>query len=445
MDNKSLIVIIIFFFFLSSCNWGKKNSLTKNEKATVQEIRDFIKSNWDKTIRFHPNDSSTFIGLPKPYTVPCIDDKFQEMYYWDTYWTNKGLIIDGNIEQAKNNCDNIGFLIEKYGKMLNGNRTWYLNRSQPPLYCMMVMDVFKAGSDTLWLKKTIPIIEKEYNFWMTERITPTGLNRQFNSATDKQKLETFYYVGSRLGPNFDTTAIKTREEKLKIGSHFISECETWDFNPRFENRCEDFNPLDLNCYLYVYERNLASFHSLFNHADSTKWLSLAHKRKKLINKYLFNPNDSLFYDYDYVNNRHSGIVSAAIFHVLWAKIADDDQALAVVQNLPKLEYKYGISTCAPGERNYVYQWDYPNGWPPLQQIAVEGLQNYGYNTEANRIALKYFRAMIETYNKTNNLWEKYNVTDGSKNAVNEYQMPDMMGWTAGVFNCFAELLSDIEN
>ena len=441
MKNKIPVILFSLFLFFSACNNESKSFLTESEKLTVQEIRTFIKSNWDKTIRFHPNDSLTLIGLPKPYTVPCIDEAFQEMYYWDTYWTNKGLIIDGNIEQARNNCENILFLIEKYGKMLNGNRTWFLNRSQPPLFCMMVMDVFKATSDTVWLKKIVPGIEKEYHFWMTERISPTGLNCQGNSASDEEKLESFFHVGKRLGPNFDTSAVKTLEEKLRIGSHFISECETWDYNPRFENRCEDFNPLDLNCYLYIYEKNLAEFHSIFNSPDTIIWLELADKRKELINRTLFNTDDGLFYDYDFVHNRQSKIISAAIFHVLWAKIADKEQAKIIVSHLPKLEFEYGISTCAPGERNYVYQWDYPNGWPPLQQIAVEGLQNYGYNSDANRIALKYFRAMINTYEKTNNLWEKYNVTDGTLNAVNEYKMPDMMGWTAGVFNYFDEWLS----
>ncbi len=442
MRNNFLLITSIFFILLSACSQKNKNLFTESDRATIKEVRTFIKSNWDLTIRYHPKDSATLIGLPKPYTVPCIAETFQEMYYWDTYWTNKGLIIDGKIEQARNNCDNIKYLIQKYGKMLNGNRTWFLNRSQPPLFCMMVMDVFKATSDTVWLKKIVPAIEKEYFFWTTERITSNGLNRQFNSATNEEKLESYYNVGQRLGPNYDTIIIKTLKEKLEIGSHFISECETWDYNPRFGNRCENFNPLDLNCYLYIYEKNLAYYHSVFNSQDTVKWLELAEKRKNLMNQFLFNPDDGLFYDYDFVNNRHSKIISAAIFHVLWAKIANKEQAKTIVNNLAKLEFEFGISTCAPGERYYVYQWDYPNGWPPLQQIAVEGLRNYGYNSDADRIAMKYFKAMIETYKTTNSLWEKYNVSDGSKDAINEYTMPEMMGWTAGVFNYFDEMLKE---
>ena len=351
MNIRFLIFFSVAFILLGFCSSENKNRFTESEKATIQKVRGFIKNNWDKTIRFHPKDSLTLIGLPKPYTVPCIDDKFQEMYYWDTYWTNKGLIIDGNVEQARNNCENIRFLIDRYGKMLNGNRTWFLNRSQPPLFCMMVMDVFKSTSDTIWLKNIVPGIEKEYHFWMTDRTSRTGLNRQFNTATNEEKLESFNHVGQRLGPNFDTSAVKTLEEKLRIGSHFISECETWDYNPRFENRCEDFNPVDLNCYLYIYEKNLAYFYSILNLADSENWLELAEKRKKLINQYLHNPADGLFYDYDFVNEKQSEIISAAVFHVLWAKIASKEQAKEIVNHLSKLEFQYGISTCAPGERN----------------------------------------------------------------------------------------------
>ena len=57
---------------------------------------------------------------------------FLEMYYWDTYFTNVGLISEGRVELAKSNVDNMLWMVEKYGFMPNGNRNYYLNRSQPP-------------------------------------------------------------------------------------------------------------------------------------------------------------------------------------------------------------------------------------------------------------------------------------------------------------------------
>lgn len=98
------------------------------------KVKAFILENWNKTVRTNTADEGSLIGLPEPYTVPCIEGTFQEMYYWDTYFTNIGLILSGKIEQAICNTENMAYLIEKYGKMPNGNRTFYLNRSQPPFF-----------------------------------------------------------------------------------------------------------------------------------------------------------------------------------------------------------------------------------------------------------------------------------------------------------------------
>lgn len=434
-------LIILFLVVFCKTKTENKIILSQEEKNSIKKVREFIKSNWKNTIRSNLKDSATFIGLPRPYTVPCISGSFQEMYYWDTYFTNVGLIIDGNVEQAKNNCEDILYLVNRFGFMLNGNRTWYLDRSQPPYLSMMVFDVFSKTKDLDWLKKCLPGLEKEYEFWMTKRITPIGLNRFSNSSSVKDEKESFLTAGKRLGKNYDTTTYKTEAEKIQQGSHFYAECESgWDYNPRFESRCEDFCPVDLNCNLYMYEKNFAYFYSQLQKPDSSKWNQLAENRKILINKFLLNEKDQLFYDYDYVNKKHSTIYSAAVFSLLWSKIATQEQAKSILKNLSKLEFKYGIAACAPGKRKYSYQWDYPNGWACLQFIAVNGLQNYGYEEAAGRIAYKFVLTASKNFEKTKNLWEKYNIVDGSINVKNEYEMPAMMGWTAGTFVYMSDYL-----
>ena len=107
-------------------------------------VKAFILKNWDKTVRTNTENQGDLIGLPKPYTVPCIEGTFQEMYYWDTYFTNIGLLLSGKVEQAINNTENIAYLIERYGKMPNGSRTFYLNRSQPPFFSQAVRDIFEV-------------------------------------------------------------------------------------------------------------------------------------------------------------------------------------------------------------------------------------------------------------------------------------------------------------
>lgn len=432
---------ILKFILFSAIMIGIVSCKT-NVPEGVTKLRKFISENWKYSIRTNLLDTADLIGLPKPYSTPSINDKFMEMYYWDTYFTNVGLIIDGNIEQAKNNIENVLFLIDKFGYMPNGNRTYYLFNSQPPYASMMVRDVFEHNKDKAWLKKQIPTLEKEYNFWMTKRIATIGLNHYSNKATDAKKLEIYYALPKRLGKNFDTLLVKANNDRITIGSHFYAECESgWDFSPRFDSRCENFCPLDLNCLLYMNEQNMAYFYNVLGIPESSKWNTLAENRKKLINKYLYNPSDSLFYDYDFVNNKLSPIFSASIMNTLWSNLATKEQAEHIIKfGLPRLEFKYGITTCEPGERKYSYQWDHPNGWANIQYLTIKGLSNYGYNNDAKRVAQKYVTTVTICFEKTKNLWEKYNIVDGSINTNNEYGLPTLMGWTAGVYVYSADLL-----
>ena len=137
-------------------------------REDTSAIRAFISESWDSTIHYNPADTGTLIGLPYPYTVPGVGDTFPEMYYWDTFFTNEGLVLDGRLEQAKNNTDDMLYLVGRFGMMPNGNRTWYLDRSQPPYLSMMVSRVYEYTEDREWLAHAYDVLKKEYGFWMTE-------------------------------------------------------------------------------------------------------------------------------------------------------------------------------------------------------------------------------------------------------------------------------------
>ena len=141
----------------------------------MSNIKEFISKNIDLCVRENKEDKDTLIGLPFPYTVPSVGH-FDELYYWDTYFFNKGLQICGRMELAKNNVDNMLWIVKKYGLMPNGNRTFFLNRSQPPFLSMMVYDVYEYYKDEVWLSEAFKTLETEYEFWMNKRISPIGLN-----------------------------------------------------------------------------------------------------------------------------------------------------------------------------------------------------------------------------------------------------------------------------
>lgn len=130
-----------------------------------------IKREWDHCIHNGCKDDGTLIGLPHPYTVPCIGNRFQEMYYWDTSFINRGLILSGRIQQAVNNVENLFFLLDRYGFVPNGNRTYYLKNSQPPFLSRMVADVAAVTKDANWMKRAVKYLIREHAFWMKKRMS----------------------------------------------------------------------------------------------------------------------------------------------------------------------------------------------------------------------------------------------------------------------------------
>ena len=192
--------------------------------------------------------------------------------------------------------------------------------------------------------------------------------------------------------------------------------------------------MDLNANLYFYETLFARYALLLGDpAAAEAWKTRAEKRRELINRYCLG-EDGVYYDYDFVNGRRSTVVSGAVFSLLYAGVPDAGQARTLVEKaLERLEFEYGIAVCEDKPYDYDYQWSYPNTWPPVVYLAIRGLDAYGYKQDARRIAGKYAAMVVKTFGQTRNLWEKYNVREGNINVSNEYDMPTMLGWSAGTF------------
>lgn len=392
------------------------------------DLKKYIEKHWDDTKRLERTGNDKLIGLPYEYFVPTAKGMFQEMYYWDTYFASKGLFLCGKEDLVKSSAEDMFYLVDKFGYMPNGSHMGLISRSQPPFLCMMVSDIYAVYKDKVWLKGAYEILKKEYEFWMTKRMTPSGLNR-------------YGYEQERGDIQNDIKTIKTRlkdydfkdrtDEDIVLNVMCDAECG-WDFNPRCDMHQTDFNYVDLNSILYLFEKNMGDFAKIIGNGEEERFYEAAEERKKKINTLLF--DGEKFMDYNYKTGEHSKVFSGASFFPLWAGAADEKNAASTIECLNRLEYDYGVAACEKGERNGIkYQWDYPNGWPPLHYILVHGLDNYGYKDDAERIAQKYVRSMEKIFKKTHALWEKYNVTDGSIKVTDEYKMPTMLGWTAGVY------------
>src|SRR3989339_57170 len=394
----------------------------------IDEIRLYIKEGWLKSVIHAKEENSFSMALPHPYVPPCYDGIFKTLIYWDTYFTNKGLIQDGFLDLAIHNVENIFFAIDQLGFVPNGLAKDFFSRSQPPLLTLCVKDIFVKTNDLKWLDKAIGYVIKEYDFWMNQRITPLGLNRYGNQASDEELAGFWLYVKNRL--KFDEIKVI----QLEKGSHFLSEAESgWDFTPRFNQRCNDYAPVDLNSILYLNEITIAQFcEKTKRNTKKVYFLNQSVKRKALINQYLLR-EDGIYLDYNFITKKHSNVISAASFLPYYASIVTEQIDSSVKILLHELELVHGLSACMNSNHSLIYQWDYPNMWPPLVYFAFEGLSAYGYLDDAQRIAHKYIMTVNQSFKTSSSLWEKYDALLGDVAKHNEYPMTKMLGWTAGVY------------
>ena len=370
------------------------------------------------------------MDLPFAYSSPCIkgEGAFSFFFYWDTYFTNLGLLRTGHADIAKSNIKNVLWFIKRQGYM--PNHTGIFNRSQPPYLARMVREYLACVEDEAFLKEAAEGLRQEYLFWTTARHTPTGLQCHGQHET-AEGCARFYegVLPSRLGVSLNVSF----EDKVRIGGHFIAEAETgWDFTQRFDSRCDEHAAVDLNGLLFEYETFLAEVAVRLEWDDAPLWQTRAEQRCERVNHYLWNEEKGWFFDYDFVNARQSDVYSLAGMLPLFTGMATPEQAARVAACLPMFECEHGIAVTndRPGARSY--QWAFPHVWPPFVYITVEGLRRYGYDQSARHIAKKFIRTTTNLFNKSGQLWEKTDAETGEV-GCGEYEAAPMLGWTAGVF------------
>ncbi len=422
--------------------------------AHIKNLWSVLKRAADKT-----TEGSSLLPLPNAYIVP--GGRFREIYYWDSYFTMLGLKESGETAMIENMIKNFAYLIDTYGHIPNGNRSYYLSRSQPPFFSMMVELLAGIKGNAVY-KTYLPQLEKEYNYWMDKTAAtkhtvkmPDGsiLNRYYD-RDDVPRQESFKedYELSEAAANELAMRIKMSspealqkildETKANVNRHLRSGAESgWDFSSRWfadeKNistiQTTDIIPVDLNCLLYNLEMVIAKAQNLKrSELLSNKYKNLAAKRKAAILKYCWNTRKNFFCDYNFISKTQNDIITAAGFFPLFVKIAAMPQAYGVNKTAATFLLKPGgIVTTT---NNTGQQWDAPNGWAPLQWVAVTALNNYGFSKDAKTIASRWLAVNDKVYAATGKMMEKYNVEDLSKEAGGgEYPSQDGFGWSNGVY------------
>jgi len=442
---KKLFLLLVLFPLFIACQ-HTVNYQPRYEKIW-SEINDSINHNWQNHVSKINSLPDTFAYATSPYI----------QFYWDTYFTQKGLLALNKISWAIGGANNLLHFVDSLGFVPNATAAWGENRSQPPYLSIMVWDLYQKTKDKPWLSKAYSTLVKEYHFWTDTSINAIeknqtsipGLQRYFHHASN-QELKTMFNpeLVNRFGFSKDLDTV----EQIRIASNFASEAETgMDFTTRFENRCPDFVAVDLNSNLYCFENILAKIEIELNMSDGAYWLQKAAARKILINKYCWVEEKGWYYDYDFVNKRPGKIAAVTGLSALFAGIASPEQAKKVAEHLSVIETEFGITTCEVSEQKYNYQWDHYSIWPPMQSLVIMALDNYGLKKDAQRIAMKYLDLVAANYLKPvpsyfikiNNgdtvtairpkgmIYEKY-TRDGKIND-REYKANMMFGWSTGTF------------
>ena len=421
-----------------------KNFVAENFDTTLKDtslILRHIDNLWEYLTRGPDTTASvsSLIPLPYPYIVP--GGRFREVYYWDSYFTMLGLAESGKYETIRDMIDNFCYLIDRYGHIPNGNRTYYLSRSQPPFFSLMIELLADKKGDSVY-RYYLPYLEKEYLFWM-------GRDQAFATRLVKpdknDKLNRYYDALSTPRPEsyiMDIDIYKRSARDSMIFRNIRATAESgWDFSSRWlkgdtsltKISTTQIIPVDLNCLLYHLELTLSRCYALKNvHDMSASYKALAGYRKNLINKYFWNEEKGFYFDYNLTDKVQSGSYTLAGVFPLFFELANNDQADRVALVIKeKFLCDGGVVTTLV---NSGQQWDYPNGWAPLQWMTYKGLKNYGKTDLANTIARRWLDLNTKVFFDTGKMMEKYNVVDtGIPGGGGEYQLQDGFGWTNGVF------------
>lgn len=421
---------------------------TEYESNQELPVTEHINKLWPLLTR-NSQTNCSMLPVPKSYVVP--GGRFRGLYYWDSYFTMLGLQCAGENELIREMVKNFAYLIDAYGHIPNANRSYYLTRSQPPFFASMIRLLSEIDGPDVFTKY-LPHMQKEYNYWMdgyfrlSDRETcfrrvillpdSSILNRYWDDLPAPRPES--YHEDVEMAHNSAPDGV----EPGKLYRHIRAACESgWDFTCRWfreETKIEtihttDIVPVDLNCLLYDLEVTLSEAygHSSFSE-PSTYFLEKAEKRKKTLINNLWNDDRKYFMDYDSALNKSTQIMSLAGVFPLFFKIATKSQAQHVHEHITESFLKRGGVVSSLHKSGQ--QWDYPNGWAPLQYITYVGLRNYAFYDTAEELKKRWIALNDEVFKETGKMMEKYNVVDTDSPAGGgEYPNQDGFGWTNGIY------------
>ena len=418
---------------------------------TTRTMEEHIRELWPVLTRHAdaPDPRSSLIPLPNAYVVP--GGRFREVYYWDSYFTMLGLVESGRTDLVRSMLDNFAHLMTTVGHIPNGNRTYYLGRSQPPYFAAMV-NLFAKATDTTQALRYLAALEAEHEFWMdgAARINAREAYRRVVRLPDGSLLNRYwddrpaprpeaYKEDYRTAQGLSAAKREAMYRNLRAGAE-----SGWDYSSRWMRdpsdlrtlEVTDIAPVDLNSLMYNLERTIAALRTFRNGtgdaAVAAQYAKAAEDRKRALLAATYDVTGGFFFDVRWKTGaRVTDRPSLAAAEPLYFGIATPEQGRATAARLERDFLKPGgfVTTLIPSGQ----QWDAPNGWPPLEWLAMEGVRRYGRADVADRARASWLALNRRVYRQTGKMTEKYDVTDVQRTAGGgEYPNQDGFGWSNGV-------------
>lgn len=430
-------------------NFDLPHALQSNYVTQEKNIVSHINNLWN-VLKREPDqkiEGSSLLPLPYPYIVP--GGRFQEVYYWDSYFTMLGLKENGKADMIENMVKNFAYLINSYGHIPNGNRSYYISRSQPPFFSLMVELLAGIKGDSIYLTY-LPVMEKEYNFWMdgADKLKPGEAYRRVVKLKDGTIMNRYWDDAATPRPEGYREDVETAKRSgrnieemyrnLRAGAESgIDFSNRWFADKKNISTIEviNFIPVDLNALMVHLEQTIAKGKKMQDKNDYENFLKKSWQREASIEKYCWNSSFQYYTDYNFKTQKQSMVVTPAGMYPF----------CMMTHNMTSLQKRCGQATVIfkkkllqPGgiqatENNTGQQWDAPNGWAPLEWMCIWGLNRCGQEALAKTIAERWIQLNIAVFLRTGKLMEKYNVVNTKLEAGGgEYAGQDGFGWTNGV-------------
>lgn len=430
----------------------ERPAFVSNADRTIDEHIGVL---WDELKRRNRRDRGSLLALPYDYVVP--GGRFGEQFYWDSYFIMLGLAAEGRWQLVESMMKNYAFMLRKYGFIPTANRTYFLSRSQPPFFALMVDLLARHKGKSRTYLEYLPYMLTEYRFWMRgkSRLDKTEYNSyaRLVQMQDGSLMNRYYDNKTTPRPESLREDVETADgagdrQPEKLYLHLRAAAESgWDFSSRwFLNphdirtiHTTDIIPVDLNSLLYILESRIADCYAIMRNAMlEKKFRRLADARKTAIDTYCWNAQEQVYGDYNFHRREMTPHITLAMVFPLFAEIASQEQATLVAKRLKRDFLKAGGLVTTLVENGQ--QWDSPNGWAPLQWMAIVGLRNYGFDDLADEIKQRWMATIQKVYDAEHKLIEKYDVVgDSGIGGGGEYPLQDGFGWSNGVMSA---LLSD---